>query len=342
MTTPLTVILYHWHAEKRSEAANDTLFGPLAPWFTFRTRSFDWYERLPDDVLAEPDPLVFFYTTPPFAQLRETGRPAVWIPMWDGVRFKPPQFWREIPRTVRIVAFSEAVAQRACEAGLETLRVQYFLDPVAWPAAAWDGERVAFYWNRTGLISPAFLRRWCDALQVDRLLFKPDLDPLRDPRTRFDLPLQFGGTQVEVVPHLDSREAFFERIAPANIVIAPRSHEGIGLTFLEAMARGCAVFAHDGPTMNEYIAPGRTGYLFNGSVSRTRALAERARHRLQRMGLTVTLGSRPFLLPDSQPWDEISGLDLPALGAAARAAHVQGYAAWRESIPRYAAFLAAR
>jgi glycosyltransferase involved in cell wall biosynthesis len=47
------------------------------------------------------------------------------------------------------------------------------------------------------------------------------------------------------------------------IFIAPRDYEGIGLSFLEAMAMGKAVIAVDNPTMNEYIADGETGYLFD-------------------------------------------------------------------------------
>jgi hypothetical protein len=335
----LTTILFHWHANKRSEAAEDVFFGPLAPYFEFAQRSIDWYEPVPAAWLSNANPLVFFYTQPPFDLLRKSGRPVTWIPMWDALRFKPRSFWTDIPRNVRIVAFSEAVAQRARAAGLETLRVQYFRDPAALPCAVWAGERVAYYWNRRGLVSPRFLRDWCDALQIDRLLFNPETDPLVDSRSRFDLPTQFGRTRVEVVPYLDSRDAFFERIAPANIVLAPRTHEGVGLTFLEALARGCAVFAHDAPTMNEYLVSGETGYLFESPQLWLKPLADRARLRLRRFGLDMAFGPRPFFLPDAQPWDAISRLDLPALGARAREVHIAGHAAWRESIPRYAAFI---
>ena len=48
-----------------------------------------------------------------------------------------------------------------------------------------------------------------------------------------------------------------------GIYIAPRFQEGIGMSFLEAMAMGRCVIAVNEPTMNEYIKPGKTGFLYN-------------------------------------------------------------------------------
>ena len=48
-----------------------------------------------------------------------------------------------------------------------------------------------------------------------------------------------------------------------GIYVAPREFEGIGMSFLEAMAMGKAVIAVNQPTMNEYIQDGITGYLFD-------------------------------------------------------------------------------
>lgn len=45
--------------------------------------------------------------------------------------------------------------------------------------------------------------------------------------------------------------------------IAPRVFEGIGMSFLEAMAMGRCVIALNNPTMNEYIIDGVTGILYN-------------------------------------------------------------------------------
>ena len=54
----------------------------------------------------------------------------------------------------------------------------------------------------------------------------------------------------------------YRAIDAAAFYIAPRVQEGIGMSFLEAMARGRCVVAADHPTMNEYIEHGKTGFLF--------------------------------------------------------------------------------
>lgn len=249
-------------------------------------------------------------------------------------------FWQRIPKGVRIIAFAEAVAQQSRAAGLDTLRLQYFSNPDALPPADWSRERVAFYWNRTGLAGPEFLRRWCAALRIDRLLFKPELDPFINRKACYTLPDRLGKTRVEIIPHTEHREDFFRLIEPANIFLAPRNSEGIGLTFIEALARGCAVFAFNAPTMNEYIQHGQTGYLFS---SRT-PLAMRAMNRLQnglaRRGFRLGVLPHFHYLNTNQPWDEVAEIDVEALGRRAREAHLQGYAEWQRSLPAYAAFLA--
>jgi glycosyltransferase involved in cell wall biosynthesis len=49
----------------------------------------------------------------------------------------------------------------------------------------------------------------------------------------------------------------------AHLVFAPRALEGIGMAFLEPMARGQIVVAPDRPTMNEYLRHRTTGLLFD-------------------------------------------------------------------------------
>ncbi len=52
-------------------------------------------------------------------------------------------------------------------------------------------------------------------------------------------------------------------MAATDIYVAPRDFEGIGMSFLEAMAMGKCVIAPDNPTMNEYIVHGVNGLLYD-------------------------------------------------------------------------------
>ncbi len=52
-------------------------------------------------------------------------------------------------------------------------------------------------------------------------------------------------------------------LSKSNVYFAPGLYEGIGLSFLEAMAMGMCVVAPNTATMNEYIIHGVNGLLYN-------------------------------------------------------------------------------
>src|SRR5581483_2892831 len=172
--------------------------------------------------------------------LDDPRRRIVWLPMWDHAARFEQAWWDALPKTLRIVAFSEPVARRAARAGLPVLRLRYFVDPAQRAPVSWTGGTVLLYWNRAGLASLEFLRRTCEALQVDELLFRPRLDPRMPADRAYDVPERLGGAAVRVVD-VEGRDAYAHVSAAANVFFAPRLREGVGITFLEALARGCPV-----------------------------------------------------------------------------------------------------
>ena len=150
------------------------------------------------------------------------------------------------------------------------------------------------------------------------------------------MPDRIGNTVVETIETTSSREAYWKLIEPANILIAPRLHEGAGMNFLEQMARGCAVFANDAPTMNEYIEQGVSGFLFRRGWTLTRARNAVLWRLARRLG-----GNAPFtfLLPERQNWDEMASLDLKTIGKKAQERYIAGYRRWQSAIPEYASFV---
>jgi glycosyltransferase involved in cell wall biosynthesis len=59
------------------------------------------------------------------------------------------------------------------------------------------------------------------------------------------------------------KEDFLAMMKEVGTVVAPRKKEGIGMSFLEPMAMGKCVIAHDDATMNQYIQNGVNGLLIN-------------------------------------------------------------------------------
>ena len=309
---------------------------PLTGQVAFRAVSATDSEERCAEALERGAPVVFFQAVPPRGAIENPGARVVWIPMWDQAKDYPQGWWDELPKWIRIVAFSDAVAARACAAGLPVLHLRYFEDPATHDPASWDGGRVALYWNRSGLVGPRFLRRLCDTLDIELLLFRSATDPGTPAEATYALPERLGDTEVRELMGFMPREKYLEMARPANVFLAPRMCEGVGMTFLEALARGCAVFAYDGPTMNEYITHGEDGFLLK--TRRRRSMPMRVvRRQLRR--LRRIRGRFEHPVSDDQDWPALSALDLAGLGGEARKRHEAGYEEWQRGIPEYARFI---
>lgn len=324
-----------WHLT-HSAAFHDLLLDPLQSYFDFELIGWDYGTPIP-----QPEPgtsYIFCQLIPPKEYLYADAIRTIWLPMWDNVRPYPQRWWNRMPKTLRVVAFSQAAYSRATRAGLTALRLQYFKNPADFEPAGWTQGRVLSYWNRVGLIGPEFLAHLCEVLKVDKLLFKSGTDPDYVDVATYNLPAKLGRTEVEVLPTFATREAYLAATQAANIFIAPRIAEGAGMTFLEALVRGSAVFAYNEATMNEYITSGENGYFFKRFWNAERVVrAVRAKFAYRGIGTHPPF--RYTLRESEQDWSEITALDIEALGETARQRHQQGYIRWQSQIPQYADFL---
>ena len=163
------------------------------------------------------------------------GKVNVFVPMYDNEWGSVWQ-WRRIAASgMGVVSFCEKVSAHARRCGVENLLdVRYFPDPAALPQAAGDPKRV-FLWERGGVSRE----------QAGKMF------PASD-----GYELVVKGVN-EFLPYAE----YQARLASCGVVIAPRRKEGIGMAFLEAMAMGKCVVAHNDATMNEYIVDGESGIL---------------------------------------------------------------------------------
>jgi len=340
-----------WHLSQ-SPAFQKLLVEPLKPFVDIELCALNELQHA--DIEA---PAIFCLALPLAQLLRESRKNLIWVPMWDQVANYPQRWWNELPSTLRIIAFSKAVAQRAQQAHLDVLHVQYFDDPSQYPLRDWHQPRTMLYWNRTGLLDENVLRCLCSALNVQKLLFRPTVDP-GDPALTSDrfyrLPatLDDSGTRVEIIPDRVERAAYLNLLKTVHIFVAPRRLEGVGLTFLEAAASGCALIAADRPTMNEYVTHLHNGYLLplNTLIEQANRHANRHwRHiRPSRIGFARYWYHkiRGHDLRHQTPvdtrkinWPQLSRLSLQTMGNQARQDAAQGYRVWREKLPELVSFI---
>jgi glycosyltransferase involved in cell wall biosynthesis len=344
MTIQIPIFGLDWHI--RQSPAQRILVGePLHPFIQFEQIAWDG-ETLPalNSQLAKSNTLIFFQLPPPPKVLENPELRIVWIPMWDEARGYPQEWWQNLPKNLRVVSFSGRIGERCDAVGLDKLEIRFFQSPENRPKANWDNGRTLFYWNRSGLVGKPFLSAFCRSLQIDNLIYLRNETIGLPAGMDYPLPQQLGGTRIHAVeagqflPQTEYLDLFHQ----ANIFLAPRTSEGVGLFLLEAMAQGCAVFAYDAPTMNEYISHKNNGYLLRrygrtgwnricgGADRRVRELQSRILHRPKPL---------PHPISEWQDWREIRKLDLRTMGDRARQTQSAGYQEWIASIPRYASFI---
>jgi hypothetical protein len=345
MKTRIPVYSLDWHI-RNSDSMNLVIDQPLCssmdlihiPW-----NGVDCPVNV-NDILSRSTPTIFYQLPPPEEYLSKCPEKLIWIPMWDQARSYSNNWWNNLPWNLRVVSFSNLVAERAKMSGVKFIDLRFFLNPEVTNPAQWKSGRVMLYWNRVGLFNPGLLKKLCKALGINILFFRDKTDPEYS-HYAYRLPTYLGKTRIIDISGYDTRNDYLKQVGKVNVFISPRQSEGIGLTMLEALAQGCAVFGCNAPTMNEYILHNKTGYLLddkNVQVSSRylKLIWKRLKNYYTRFSmLNNKLQYHRSQITADQNWNEISNLDLKALGDAARADHYVGYAHWRIQIKELTQFI---
>lgn len=182
----------------------------------------------------------------------------VFVPMYDFSESWGIERWFPF-RKARIVSFSRALARRLERWGFDVKLVQYFPEPST--VTNWGRPERAFFWNRVEAIN----LRTASTLLASSPITSIHVHRSMDPGQAYTPPDQaiqerFAITETE---WFETRGQLREVIEGCSLYIAPRRLEGVGMSFLEAMAMGRCVVAPNLPTMNEYISDGQTGILYD-------------------------------------------------------------------------------
>jgi glycosyltransferase involved in cell wall biosynthesis len=177
---------------------------------------------------------------PMFDSASEDGNPEQWFPYRD----------------FNIICFSKKLFERVSRMGFSAQYIQYFPEPP--PVDEWGDTRRVFFWSRQSAI---------DCQRVEKLLQNMDVKHIHvhkamDPGQTFIEPDRDGTIAYTFSTWFEDRREMTQLIHESAFYIAPRAKEGIGLSFLEAMAAGRCVIAPNDSTMNEYIEHGKTGFLY--------------------------------------------------------------------------------
>lgn len=188
----------------------------------------------------------------------------IFVPMYDGTAGNPVSFWKSLwERNVRILNFSSTLNNACKKLGIACKEVKYYPEPAANFEAT--KEKHVFFWQRNNSISFEGVVA-LTGHDVQSLHHHKALDPFqRDSRYSKGA---LRGINYSSSSWFEDRGDYLSCVKKCSIFVAPRLAEGIGMSFLEAMAMGKAVLAADAPTMAEYIKDKDNGYLFDPSQLR--------------------------------------------------------------------------
>jgi glycosyltransferase involved in cell wall biosynthesis len=214
-----------------------------------------------DESVRDYDYAVYCQFLPGRFKIFHEGVNAIFVPMYDG-EWGSYWAWRRIALTkMSIISFSRKLSRRARACGVKNiLDVQYFPNTAQYSGMKGD-PRVLLLWERG------------DAkFELVKKLFKPgDFKKIilfRHPEENITYGELSSGDRDDYhvtilqTPFLP-RDEFLAMMKEVGTVIAPRKKEGIGMSFLEPLAMGKCVIAHDDATMNEYIENRVNGILID-------------------------------------------------------------------------------
>jgi len=219
-----------------------------------------------EELLDQYDLIVFFQSEGVLNHILKFGRSKLphmtFIPMYDSAASMPDSFWQSLPGNVRILNFSSTLHHHVVALGCHSFYSKYFIDPDCYPQCPYDTLSATFWWR---LQRPNF-RTVRKLTGRGKGFSKIHVHLAPDPGVSARLLDRFlMKCPIEITYWSKEANSYLEHLSHSNVYFAPRMTEGIGMSFLEAMARGQAVAAVNAPTMCEYIEHGVNGWLYDPS-----------------------------------------------------------------------------
>lgn len=203
---------------------------------------------------------IVFYQIAPYKNILKNNnfKKIIFIPMYDSYNFKGiANNYFKFYKKIIYLNFSKKLHKKFLRFGLNSHYFQFFPTP---KKKQFGDLKELFFWQRRNVINFKVI----DKLFANYSI-KIHHHIASDPNITLALPSTDHKTKFNITTSrwLKDREEFLSEISNKAFFIAPRLKEGIGMSFLEAMAMGKIVIANNDATMNEYIENGVNGFLFD-------------------------------------------------------------------------------
>ena len=251
-------LLFTGHPYHEKTKSTQFLINLLTEYYDVELRFDDTWQKksyVEINKSIEPyDVVIFFQILPPNVAKNIQHPNATFFPMYDA-----SYTWRYLKwlkyGNIKIFNFSKTLHDKLSAWGFHSKHLQYFIQPKDFIEESNCG---VFFWQRRDSININTVEQLFASQDVNIHIHKSI-----DPSYTFKNPTkeQENRFNISYSTWFDTKQEMQECIQSKTFYIAPRIFEGIGMSFLEAMAMGKIVIANNQATMNEYIKDGETGYL---------------------------------------------------------------------------------
>lgn len=211
--------------------------------------------------LEKYDYIFYFQVINKIQDLFKLKSKIIWAPMYDGQRLDY-MYWKLLSTSnIKILSFSKKIENQCKKYKIQTLSTKKYINPEKFTEKIDTNGKNIFFWYR-GDVKFNEIKKIIKPSEVTKLIYFSNPDPNKSSENISQEDInRYKITIIE--SNFLNQEEYLKHLYRTNIFIAPRKQEGIGMSFLEAMALGHAVIAYDEATMNEYIINGKNGYLYN-------------------------------------------------------------------------------
>lgn len=181
------------------------------------------------------------------------------IPMYDACPHTL-DFWEKYKK-YKVLCFSKKLYDFLFQNAFNVFYCKYYIKPYEGVDISKKNEYNVFYWERSNKINWNCVSKLLYNLRIKNIHYHYSTN-IKQKNNNFPTEEEIRKFNIKFSDWFDTQDEYIEILKKSDIYIAPREHEGIGLSFIEAMSYGCMVIAYDQPTMNEYIKNNVNGILF--------------------------------------------------------------------------------
>lgn len=260
-------MLYIRHSFHSKTKSNDFLIEILKEYYDITVYDIDPYTQ-DDEIMLKQIPIkdvdvLLLFQLPISGDLLKkyiNFKKGVFFPMYDGAPSRNDQIWLSW-KDFNIINFSKTLHNELLQMGFSSFYIQYFPKPID-NINNFGEINSVFFWQRITNLNIKIFKDIFKVLNIKKVHLHKAIDPTH----KFVEPTENDKYEIEYSSWYENKNEMLNDIKKSALYVAPRLYEGIGMSFLEAMAMGRCVISPNNPTMNEYIEDGVTGILYDFNI----------------------------------------------------------------------------